>query len=182
MAARNNGTSGRPWAGIDRVDPNGYARANMAPSAPPASKSPTRGLLRALREARRESLAALFWELVRFSWVGFFTLGMYAGEMWLLGRLNAWPTWLNATLAYGPCLVTNYFLHRAFTFRSDKQHLEAGPRYLVIQLGGMAINTSVLWVGVDRLNLPYLPAQFAAVATLGLWSYLGQKLWTFDQP
>jgi putative flippase GtrA len=100
--------------------------------------------------------------------------------MWVLARVNDWPTWINATLAYGPCLIANYFLHRAFTFRSDKRHMDAGPRYLAIQLGGLVINSGVIWLAVDRLKLPYLPAQVAAVATLALWSYLGQKLWTFD--
>jgi putative flippase GtrA len=148
--------------------------------APPSSGRAKRGLFDVLREARRDNLVSLFWELVRFGWVGFFTLGVYAVEMWALGRLNDWPTWIKATLSYVPCLVLNYFLHRTFTFRSDKQHMEAGPRYLGIQLGGLAINSGVLWLGVDVMHWPYLPAQACAVATLALWSYLGQKLWTFD--
>lgn len=152
----------------------------MPPAVTPPTERAPRGLLEILRGARHENLTSLFWELVRFGWVGFFTLGMYVVEMWLLKRVNNWHTWVNATIAYVPCLVTNYFLHRTFTFRSDKQHMEAGPRYLVIQVGGLLINTGVLWLGVDVLKFPYLPAQIAAVVILALWSYLGQKLWTFD--
>jgi putative flippase GtrA len=152
----------------------------MPPDATSASERAKRNLLEiVIEDLRRGDLLALFWELVRFGWVGFFTLGMYAVEMWALARLTDWPTWLNATLSYGPCLVTNYVLHRRFTFRSERDHMVAGPRYLVIQLGGMAINTGVIWLG-EWLHFPYFPSQVAAIVLLALWSYLGQKLWTFS--
>ena len=135
--------------------------------------------LHSSRDARTPARLAQLWELIRFSWVGALTLSIYASELWLLDRFCSLPTWLDATLAYGPCLVVNYLLHKTFTFRSDKQHRIAGPRYLVIQLGGMGINTAVIWLGVDLMHWPFLLAQFVALATLSLWSYLGQKLWAF---
>lgn len=153
----------------------------MSPSVLPATKSSQQSLPRRLWEvARTGDFVALFWEFVRFGWVGLFTLGVYAVEMWLLARLTSWPTWINATISYVPCLVLNYLLHRTFTFRSTREHGQAGPRYLVIQLGGLVINTSVLWLGVERLGWPYLPSQVASVLMLATWSYLGQKLWTFS--
>lgn len=146
----------------------------------PASRQAEQGLLRRLVSiARSGDLVALFWELVRFGWVGFFTLGVYAAEMWLLAHYTTWPTWLNGTLSYGPCLLVNYLLHRSFTFRSDRQHSVAGPRYLAIQLGGMAFNTGVLWLGVEHWGWPYFPSQVVAVMVLAAWSYVGQKAWAF---
>ncbi len=144
---------------------SGDARSGSDPSTTP--------------KARRAAILNQLWELIRFSWVGGLTLCIYAGELWLLDRTCDFPTWLDATIAYGPCLVVNYALHRSFTFRSTKRHALAGPRYLVIQLGGMAINTAMIWLGVDVLLWPFLLAQFVALATLSLWSYLGQKLWAF---
>src|SRR4051812_46553529 len=113
----------------------------MPEGAQPSEES-RKGLLEILRSAHRGSLVDLFWELVRFGWVGFFTLGMYAVEMWALARVVSWPTWVNAAISYIPCLFANYVLHRSFTFRSERDHLQAGPRYLAIQFGGFAINTS----------------------------------------
>lgn len=153
----------------------------MTPDAPSSAERAKRNLQQiVVEDLRRGDLVALFWELLRFSWVGFVTLCIYALEMWALARFTAWPIWVNATLAYGPCLVVNYALHRNFTFRSDRAHLVAGPRYLAIQLGGMGINTGVLWLG-GALQFSYFPSQIAALATLTLWSYLGQKLWTFSK-
>lgn len=152
----------------------------MSPDASPASASTQPGLLRRFLElARRGDLVALFWEMVRFGWVGLFTLGMYVVEMWLLAHHTHWPAWLNATIAYGPCLVVNYVLHRSFTFRHDGEHLRSGLRYLAVQLGGMGINSGVLWLAVDRLGLPFFPAQVAALLIAAVWSYVGQKAWAF---
>jgi putative flippase GtrA len=137
------------------------------------------GLFERLKRTRRDSLVSLFWELVRFGWVGVLTVGLYALEMWTFRRFTAWPAWLDAALAYGPCLVLNYSLHRSFTFRSDKHHRQAGPRYLAIQLSGLAINSGVLWFSVDYMHWAFLPSQIIVTLMLALSSYLGQKLWSF---
>lgn len=153
----------------------------MSRNAPSSSERANRGLLPSLLEnLRRGDVVALFWEVVRFGWVGLLTLILYAVEMWSLARLTTWPIWANAALSYGPCLVVNYLLHRNFTFRSDRAHAVAGPRYLVIHLGGMAINSGMLWLGGEVLHFSYWPSQVIAILTVALWSYAGQKLWTFS--
>ena len=119
-------------------------------------------------------------ELLRFGGVGLSTAALYFVLLWLLGLAARLPAWLAGALAYGPCLVANYLMHRWFTFRSVKEHGQAGPRYLAVQIGGMLINSGVLWLGVDVLRLSYWPSQIAAIACLGLWSYLGQRFWAFS--
>jgi putative flippase GtrA len=128
---------------------------------------------------KRGDLLALFWEMVRFGWVGVLTAALYAAQMWALHRVNDWPTWVNATVADGPCLLVNYLLHRSFSFRSSKRHREAGPRYLAVQLTGLGINSGVLWFSVDHMRWPFLPTQLGAIAILALFSYAAQKLWSF---
>jgi putative flippase GtrA len=44
----------------------------------------------------------------------------------------------------------------------------------------MAINSAMLWVGVDVEHWWYPPVQFAAIALAAIWSYLGQKFWAFE--
>lgn len=151
----------------------------MPTSEPPAPTPSAVGLLERLRHLQRKQAIALFWELLRFTWVGVLTVGLYAFEMWALGQLNDWPPWLNAALAYGPCLVVNYTLHRSFTFKSDKRHPVAGPRYLAVQLSGLAFNSSALWLTVEVLRWPYLPSQVVVTALLASCSYLAQKVWSF---
>jgi putative flippase GtrA len=132
-----------------------------------------------LEQVKRGDLLALFWELVRFGWVGVLTMALYAGQMWAFHRLNDWPTWVNATVADGPCLVFNYLMHRSFSFRSTRRHAEAGPRYLTVQLTGLGINSAVLWYSVDYMRWAFLPTQVTAVLILALFSYTAQKFWSF---
>jgi len=118
-------------------------------------------------------------ELIRFGSVGVGTAVLYFCLFWLVNLLVVLPAWLVGAICYGPCLVVNYVLHRTFTFRSDHSHGHAGPRFVVIQLGGLLINSAVLWLGTEVLRLSYWPSQLGAIACLALWSYAGQRFWTF---
>lgn len=151
----------------------------MPGSEPTVSQLRGRSWAEQVDQLKRQGLLALFWELVRFGWVGVLTAGLYAGQMWALHRLNNWPTWLNAAVADGPCLLFNYLMHRSFSFRSRRRHAEAGPRYLTVQLTGLSINSAVLWYSVDHMRWPFLPTQLAAIVILALFSYTAQKLWSF---
>src|SRR4051812_15314053 len=104
-----------------------------------------------------------FWELVRFAAVGIVSTGVYFGLLWLFTVGTHLPLGVRATLAYGIDIAFNYALQKSFAFRSVREHQHAGPRYLAVQIGGMAINSCVLWLGVEHEHWPYLPVQFAAI-------------------
>jgi putative flippase GtrA len=128
-------------------------------------------------------LLAALPELIRFGVVGLSSVGIYFVLLWLFEAFTPLPLWLDATLAYGIGIIFNYLVQRSFTFRSTRQHQHAGPRYLMVQLGGMGINTLVLWLGVTRARWPILPVQFSAIVLTAIWSYFGQKFWAFrDAP
>jgi putative flippase GtrA len=148
-------------------------------SEPSVSQLRSRSWAERLEQVKQGDLVALFWELLRFGWVGLLTMALYAFQMWALGRLNKWPTWLNATVADGPCLLFNYLAHRSFSFRSTRRHREAGPRYLTVQLTGLCINSTVLWYCVDYMRWAFLPTQLGAIVVLALFSYTAQKVWSF---
>lgn len=116
-------------------------------------------------------------ELVRFGSVGLTSALVYFAVFWALSA-QIGTTWILGALAYFPSMLVNYLLHRSFTFRSDRQHLYAGPRYIIIQGGGLFINSSGLWLGA-RLGLQYWLAQLLAIAALAVFSYVGQRFWTF---
>jgi putative flippase GtrA len=100
----------------------------------------------------------------------------------MLTVLTRWSLTLRATMAYGSGILFNYLVQRSFTFRSARQHQHAGPRYMVVQLGGMAINSAVIWLGVDVEHWWYPAVQVAAIGLTTIWSYLGQKFWAFHGP
>ena len=141
----------------------------------PAPEPPPRGLA-----ALYARLPAPLLELVRFGGVGTTCAAIYFVLLWASGEFFKLPMAVRATLAYAPSMLANYLLHRTFTFRSTRPHAHAGPRYVIVQLGGMLINSGVLWLGVDVKAGPYLPVQAAAICIMALWSFAGQKLWTFS--
>jgi putative flippase GtrA len=143
-------------------------------------------------------------QLVRFGIVGVLTNGVYFGALWLL-RVVALPWWLGATIAYALSMGLNYGLQRSFTFRSERPHSEAARRYLVIQLGGMAVNSSLLELllgqrlidaalgpalaerllplpALSGLPLRVLLAQGFALIITTSGSYVAQRFWVFRSP
>ena len=129
---------------------------------------------------RAADLRQLLFELIRFGGVGGFTTVLYFALLWLLTKLLSLPMWALAALASGPPLLVAYLLHRSFTFNSQKQHHSAGPRFLFVQLSGVAINSAVIWLGTDLAHLPFLLAQLGAIAVQVAFTYLGQKFFAFS--
>jgi putative flippase GtrA len=119
---------------------------------------------------------------VRFGVVGLTSVGIYFGLLWFFGVLTSFSLTLRATLAYGLGIIFNYVAQKTFTFRSSRQHEHAGPRYLAVQFGGMAINSGVIWFGVDVEHWWFPAVQFVAILLTASWSYVGQKYWAFHGP
>jgi putative flippase GtrA len=118
--------------------------------------------------------------LLRFAAVGLASAGIYFGLLWLFTAVTRFSLSIRAALAYGIGIIFNYLTQRSFTFRSARQHQHAGPRYMVVQVGGLVINSAALWLGVDVEHWWYPLVQFGAIALTAIWSYLGQKFWAFE--
>jgi putative flippase GtrA len=130
--------------------------------------------------ARPRQLEQLFFELVRFGGVGGLTTVIYFVALWPLAEFVTLPMWLLAFIACMPALLVAYVLHRSFTFRSNRRHASAGPRFLIVQSGGIAFNSFAIWVGTDLAHFPFLPVQLVTIALQVMLTYLGQKLFAFS--
>ncbi len=75
--------------------------------------------------------------------------------------------------------IINYLLNHRYTFRSDRRHREALPRFLAVAAVGFALNALLMWLGVDVAGLHYLLAQVLATVLVLVWNWLGNRLWTF---
>jgi putative flippase GtrA len=129
-----------------------------------------------------QSIRAALPEALRFATVGTASAGLYFALLGLLALITRLSLTLRATLAYGIGIIFNYLVQRSFTFRSVRQHAHAGPRHVVVQLGGLAINSAVLWLGVEVEHWWAPAVQMGAIALSTIWSYLGQKFWAFRSP
>ena len=129
-----------------------------------------------------ERLRGALPEFLRFALTGLASAGIYFGLLWFFAAVTRFSLTVRAMLAYGLGIIFNYLMQRSFTFRSTRGHQHAGPRYMVVQLGGWVINSAVIWLGVDVEHWWFLPVQFTAIFLTAVWSYAGQKFWAFDGP
>lgn len=75
--------------------------------------------------------------------------------------------------------LVSYALNRSLTFRSDRPHRAALPRFLLIAGGGFALTGLLMGVFHTWLGLAYLPAQFVVTGIVLLWTFSANRLWTF---
>ena len=74
------------------------------------------------------------------------------------------PTTANAG-AFLSAFAVSYLGHYYFSFRSSEDHLAAAPKYLVVALIGLALNTLIFALVVNLMQLHFMIA-FAAVITI----------------
>jgi putative flippase GtrA len=75
--------------------------------------------------------------------------------------------------------LVNYILNYCFTFKSDKRHSEALPKFLAVAASGAVLNYAIMWLGVEALHIHYLAAQLTATALILVWTYSINRVWTF---
>ena len=73
----------------------------------------------------------------------------------------------------------SYVLNRRYTFRSDRPHRAAAPRFLAVSVGGFLLNGAVMWLLNEYWGVPYLLAQVVATAVVLFWNFSVNLLWTF---
>ncbi len=77
--------------------------------------------------------------------------------------------------------VTNsYVLNRRWTFRSDnpRWHTEA-IKFMVVNLIGLGLSESLLFILVDRLHIHQLIAKALAIIIVLFWNFIGTRFWAF---
>ncbi|REL31119.1 GtrA family protein [Thalassotalea euphylliae] len=84
-------------------------------------------------------------------------------------------------LSYCLSTLLNYWLNYYFTFTSNQAHARVLPRFVLVALVGLLINTSVFALFSLVLNFYYLVAQVAATLFALIWNYGANKLWTFKR-
>ena len=101
-------------------------------------------------------------------------LGVLIGFRWM-----TWPWWLSAGLAYAASMIINYVLQRSLTFRNPAAHRQQGPRYLVVMLSCLLVNSGLMVLLVGTMEAHPALAQTACIAITPSFSYVGQKCWGF---
>jgi putative flippase GtrA len=73
----------------------------------------------------------------------------------------------------------SYALNYQFVFRSDKNHAPTAAKFLTVAIIGLAFNSAIMALLTGGAGFHYLPAQLTATIMVMVWSYLGNRFWTF---
>jgi putative flippase GtrA len=78
--------------------------------------------------------------------------------------------------------IVSYVLNRRFTFVSDRSHSVAGPRFAITAAVGFGLTYLIMHLLTDRLGIHYLIAQLVTTGIVLVWTFLGNRYWTFRHP
>jgi putative flippase GtrA len=119
-------------------------------------------------------------QFFRFVSVGAFGTALhYAVLVFFVSLLNCDPA--VGAMAGAACgAAFNYLLNRCFTFRSDRPHTEALPRFVLLAGIGVLLN-GVIVKGLTMVTVNYLASQVAATLTIFILNFFLSKLWIFRQ-
>jgi putative flippase GtrA len=100
----------------------------------------------------------------------------------ILGLLvEYWGVYPAAASAIGFTVsaIINYRLNRSLTFSSLLPHSFSFPRFIIVAVSALVLNTLVLSFCYEILSMYYLVAQLIATAIVLPWTFLGNRLWSF---
>ena len=134
-----------------------------------------------MRTANRtvQSLLEIPRQFARYTGVGVISaIGHYGLLIALVQGLGVEPVRASVAGAVLGAWI-NYALHYRFTFRSNKRHRESLTKFAMVAAVGLAINTFLMWLGVDVIGIHYLLSQVLATVLVLLWNFCANRYWTF---
>jgi len=99
----------------------------------------------------------------------------YAALLWL-GVFY----WLAGAISFMLGAANGYLLNRRWTFASPDTR-EARLKYLIVQLGGLAATTALLWLLVSSGAVDSLAAYAVAVPAVTVATFLANRGWVFSR-
>lgn len=124
-------------------------------------------------------MLAILRQFAHFSGVGCISaIGHFGLLIALVQGLHVTPVVASAAGALLGAAI-NYALNYRYTFRSSKRHREAAFKFALVASVGLLLNTLFMWIGIELLGLHYLIGQIITTALVLIWSFLGNRCWSF---
>jgi len=118
-------------------------------------------------------------QFLSFSGVGAIATLLHYAILVLAVHLAGTDPTLASSIGFILSASFNYAMNYRLTFRSNKRHREAFPKFLVIAFVGLVLNGMFMAVATRGLRLHYLIGQVIATSSVVLWNFFGNRLWTF---
>ena len=121
----------------------------------------------------------LLWSFSSFVVVGAIATGIqYAILIALVEGFAVDPVAASVT-GYLLSAIANYALNYCYSFRSERPHREALPRFAFVAGVGLALNGVLMAALVRGFGLAYVAAQVLTTGIVLLWSFPANRVWSF---
>lgn len=90
--------------------------------------------------------------------------------------------WLVSAACYAAFVLPTYLAHRRLSFDSHAPHRQALPRYVGVQLFGVALASVFSFVVYGRLALPAFVSSVIVIGLTAGVNFMALRLWAFAAP
>ena len=116
---------------------------------------------------------------IGFAGTGAIATGIQYLILIILHELFSLPAVLSSSVGYGIAAIANYLMKYHWVFGSDEHHHVAGPKYAIVSLTGLSLNTLLMYLGIELLDIHYLVAQVISTLLVLIWNFSVNSVWTF---
>ncbi len=124
-------------------------------------------------------MSELIRKFIGFAGTGAIATGIQYTILIVLREGAALSPVVASAIGYGLAAVANYLMKYHWVFASDRQHRHTAPRYALVSLSGLTLNTLLMHLGTSILGLYYLVSQVITTGLVLVWNFTVNHLWTF---
>ena len=121
----------------------------------------------------------LFSQFIRFGLVGVVATFAHVGTLAFLVELFNFPPIPASILGFVLAVVVSYILNHRFTFKTQGNHSVYFPRYLLVCIVGLSLNTGIMYLTVQVLEWWYLAGQLCALSVVPVSNFTLNRFWAF---
>jgi len=119
-------------------------------------------------------------QFIKFAIVGVSSTIVDWGVFYSLNHFFALFYLIAKAISFVISVINSYTWNRRWTFRSQNQRkIHEFSKFLIVSVIGLVINTYVMYLAVQYLNLRYIFGLIMATAVTMFWNFLANKFWTF---
>ena len=88
---------------------------------------------------------------------------------------------LASTIGYVIATFVNYYLNFRYNFRSNKRHNDALPKFFMVAIVGLGLNSGMMSMFIEYFHIHYFVAQILATGFVLFWTFGANRIWTFKE-
>jgi putative flippase GtrA len=122
----------------------------------------------------------LLHKFVKFGVVGFSGVFVDFGITYIFKEILGVQKYVSNAIGFMVAASSNYYLNRIWTFQSTNPNVAVEyTEFIIISFIGLIINTTILWLLVNKLRMNFYVSKIFAIGVVTLWNFGANVLITF---